>query len=487
MNPITIPLAELKPAIAGLGKVIPRRAALPALGCVRVSRTGCGHIELAGTDLDVSVTVQLPTPSEREACTLLVPLHNLQQAVKRGDASGSVAIAHKSDAAVTLKFAVSGNVIEQQCASLAPDEFPPIKQISGDGVRLDERVRLGIQQALECASTDPTRLIINSAFLDVSKPDAHYVVGTDGRHLFSANTFKLPLKESVVIPRHPFLTSRQFTNDGDWTVRLSPAADDGSRYVELASCGWRFVARVYEGNYPNWRQVVPDTGSFRTTLEVEPGAMDSLIQTISRLPEGESRCHTIGVQSAGEVSLLAKTAGADTWTPVAVAGLKTTGKDVRVFLNRTYLLQALRFGLTRIDFTDEMSPLRLSNGNSQMIIMPVRPDSTAITARAGKPVPPRNTEPAPPVAEQDGRRTMSQSNGSKGNGDSEPSTGSNEKSALETALSQIDSIKVGLRDAIAGANRLAELLRQAQREQKSSDKEVQSVRQALRSLQSVRI
>ena len=62
-----------------------------------------------------------------------------------------------------------------------------------------------------------------------------------------------------------------------------------------------------------------------------------------------------------------------------------------------------------------------------------------------------------------------------------------EKSALETALAQIEVLRGDFRSATAGLNKLAESLKQAQRESKASDKEISSVRQTLRSLQSVRI
>ena len=62
-----------------------------------------------------------------------------------------------------------------------------------------------------------------------------------------------------------------------------------------------------------------------------------------------------------------------------------------------------------------------------------------------------------------------------------------EKSALEIALAQIEVVRGDFRNVIAGLNKLAEALKQAQREQKAGDKEIQSVRQTLRSLQSVRI
>jgi len=62
-----------------------------------------------------------------------------------------------------------------------------------------------------------------------------------------------------------------------------------------------------------------------------------------------------------------------------------------------------------------------------------------------------------------------------------------EKTALETALAQIEIVRGDFRNGIAGLNKLTDALKQAQREQKAGEKEVQSVRQTLRSLQSVRI
>ena len=68
-----------------------------------------------------------------------------------------------------------------------------------------------------------------------------------------------------------------------------------------------------------------------------------------------------------------------------------------------------------------------------------------------------------------------------------PPTNVVEKPALETALAQIEVVRGDFRNAIAGLNKLDEALKQAQRESKTNDKEIQSVRQTLRSLQSVRI
>jgi hypothetical protein len=38
MTPITLPVAELKPALMGLGKVVARRVTLPVISTIRIDR-----------------------------------------------------------------------------------------------------------------------------------------------------------------------------------------------------------------------------------------------------------------------------------------------------------------------------------------------------------------------------------------------------------------------------------------------------------------
>ncbi|MCX6848254.1 MAG: DNA polymerase III subunit beta, partial [Verrucomicrobia bacterium] len=64
MKPITLPIAELKPALIGLGKIINTRATLAVLGTIKVERTADGWIALTSTDLDRWVTVRFEHPTE---------------------------------------------------------------------------------------------------------------------------------------------------------------------------------------------------------------------------------------------------------------------------------------------------------------------------------------------------------------------------------------------------------------------------------------
>ena len=61
------------------------------------------------------------------------------------------------------------------------------------------------------------------------------------------------------------------------------------------------------------------------------------------------------------------------------------------------------------------------------------------------------------------------------------------RTALESALLQVEGIKTSFREAINGLTKLGDSIRHAMREQKVSEKEVHNVRQTLRSLQGVRL
>jgi hypothetical protein len=63
----------------------------------------------------------------------------------------------------------------------------------------------------------------------------------------------------------------------------------------------------------------------------------------------------------------------------------------------------------------------------------------------------------------------------------------NSKPAIEAAIDNLDSFKSHLREALSGISEITALLRQAIRDQRANEREIQSVRQTLRSLQGVRI
>ena len=494
MQPITMPMAELKPALIGLGKLIQKSHGLPVLKTIKIERTAEGWVALTTTDLDAFATVRLEQPAQGEPLTLLVPHEELARTVKTCTKNENILIAPGLKNTGFIQYGLGTQLAEIQFEALPVAEFPEAPCIHADPIPLPELLRNSIREAMECSSTDCTRLILNGVCLDVSNPNAHYVVGTDGRHLFSSNSFSLPLKESLIIPSHKFLEWQPFATDGEWQLKIGAAAKDQRTPFQITSRRWRFISHPREGDYPNWRQVIPAPGSAATTVDLDPQTLDSVLQTIQRMPCHDVINGTIGIAvTAGKFHLLGKSTGTADWTRVPIDDAKCSGVDTTVFLNRELLSKALGFGLTRIELMDARSPQRFSNGGRQMIVMPVRADASPTPA---KPVPtpapetPATAHPNPPPQPAEPPKeenTMPATNGNTPGAKRAPETNAAEKPALDTALAQVEIVRGDFRNAIAGLNKLGELLKQVQRENKSTEKEIGSVRATLRSLQSVRI
>lgn len=500
MSQFALPIAELKPALAGLGKVIAKRTLLPVLGNIKIERTKDGWIALSGTDLDHHITVRLEQPGEGEPAALLIPYEELLKTCRACGNGEEILVERSGPATAVIKYRIGQQFVETKVESLPIEEFPEIPRIKGDAIALPDTLRTSIHQALGCASTDETRLILNGAFLDVTKPDAHYVVGTDGRHLFSSNSFTLPLAQSLLIPGHRFLEWKPFSADGEWQLKVGvPEHKDAAAPFQLSSRRWRYLSRQIEGNYPNWRQTVPGPGSYLTTIEFEQ-KVEEVLQTIGRMPCDDAVNNAIGLEVKDRrFALLGRSPGAEDYTRIELAGVEARGRDLRIFLNRELLTKALQFGLTKVETIDARSPLRFSHSGRQMIVMPTRPNPAP--AQAQEPTPPipaasnestAQPEPTTPAGPQAPAQPESKAMPEKTHTHGTPSSNTTgpsvaEKPALEMALAQIEIVRGDFRNAIAGLNKLAEALKQAQRESKTSEKEVQSVRQTLRSLQSVRI
>ncbi|MHA3771614.1 DNA polymerase III subunit beta family protein [Verrucomicrobiota bacterium sgz303538] len=459
MSQFALPIAELKPALTGLGKVLNKQSNLSVLNTLKLERTPDGWITLSATDGYNFATVRLEQPTDEEPEVLLIPFDQLLKTVKSCDKDEEILVDHDGPNYASIKYLIGNQLVEQKVETCPVEEFPDIPRIEGHAIPIPESLRDSIHQAFECASTDQTRLVLNGAYLDIDDGQCHQVVATDGRHLFSSNSFKLPLKKSVILPTHRLLQWKEFNRDGEWQLVIAPGADkEAANRIQISSRRWRFIGGEIDGNYPNWRQVVPSSSEAKTQIDIDHGVTDQVIQTIQRMPSHDRINFVVGLEVAGnKAQLLGKSQTAEYWTKVEMPTVKITGKPMLIFLNRNFLAKALRFGLTRIELIDPMSPLRFSNGGQQMIVMPTRAEAVPPTPTATKStsVPEQNgtgvAEPVNSGTDQPTspeRNTMINHNTPTDASDGSSPTPQSNASKLEDALELIDTLKESLQDGL---------------------------------------
>jgi DNA polymerase III sliding clamp (beta) subunit (PCNA family) len=356
-HPVTVRAADLKSALSGLGKLIPRTPSLAVLGCVKVEVAGPQSVRLTATDLDLTLSIVLSGTAEKGITPFLLPLPRLRE----------LTTGLRSDEVVPL-----GPSIKAPPAA----EFPEISQVRSPGLTLPEQVVTSLQRAFACASQDPTRAVLRSACLDTSGAGekAHRIVGTNGRHLFSSNSLHLPLKQSVILPDHQLWKWKPLAESRPWTLRLGKDKHQVEVFrMEGQDQVWSVTGRLLDGPYPNYRQVIPRPEEFTTTVTLSDAALDAVTRLLPRLPGKQLANRPVGLHcEKGRFGLLARAENDEPWILHPVDRCEMNGSDVTVYLDRDYLIKAADFGLHRISMSDAMSPVQFSRGGDLMIVMPVR-------------------------------------------------------------------------------------------------------------------
>ena len=417
-----------------------------------------------------------------------------------------------------LRYSIGGNLVERNINTLPASEFPPVPIINQPSIPLEPGFGLALRQALECCSEDSSRYILQGACLDVRETRQHYVVGTNGRYLFSANSLCFDLKQSIVIPDSNFLEWTDFLDQEPSSLSLepgveaeparngTPAKESTPGWVKLESGQWTFITREIQGEFPNWKQVMPITDGKWTRVTLNEQALKQLLLITPSLPGEESQNRAVRLRvEAHQLSVEGQNKDDDTWTSIPVEAV-VSGKPVSVALNRRYLLSALCFGLNKIEIADPLSPVVFSNGGKKMVIMPVNLEGPEVATTPAPPPPAAEqtapSEPEVPTQERTAvmptttaaRATTPEpmttfqpvephrNGNSNGNGN-----GNGNGSVIKSLVEHVEQIKENLKGVIRDLNNVIDTVKLAEKEKRTNDKEIDAIRTKLRQIQNVTI
>lgn len=313
---ITIQVSELKSALTGFSKVVNKRTTLPVLGCI-LFQSKQGLLQLTATNLDDYIVRSIASGSGEIHAA--IPLESINKIVKGCDPASELLIeAGKTE--VQIKYPFASTTLTEKVALLPVEEFPSIPNPKWqESVTVGEEFKQAVREALESASTDESRYILNSAYVDVSDSTAHYIVGTNGRELYSANSFQLGFKDSVIVPNRKFLVWKGFLDDGDWHVCLScpdPKLSNGG-WIKVVSKGWTLITKQIDGTYPHWKAPIPNPQEAKTIVSFTPEANEFVINAAPRLPGASLQSEPVVIRTQdNSVFLAAKDRGNEAVIPV---------------------------------------------------------------------------------------------------------------------------------------------------------------------------
>ena len=346
--------------------VVSTRTTLPILSNVLLQAKE-GAVHLTTTDLDVGVRGSFEANVDKVGATTL-PARRLFTIIRELPSS-EIAIEVDGKNAASIRSGQSFFKI----LGLPEEEFPPLPKFENAKVVTMRQRDLydGLRKTAYAISTDETRYVLNGVLFSF-KENKLTLVATDGRRLAMLDIeleFPRSHEAEIIVPTKAVTELQRLLKD-DGEVKISV----GSGQIAFDLNNTLLVSKLIEGNYPNYKQVIPSEAKERVTLERET-FLNSL-RRVSLLASDKSNSIKLNF-SKNNIEITANTpevGEARESLPVAYKG-----RDFSIAFNPEFLMAPLR-NLTEdevfFDLIDEMSPGVLKIQTPFLyVLMPMRVSS----------------------------------------------------------------------------------------------------------------
>jgi DNA polymerase III subunit beta len=354
---------KLLEGLSTVQNVVSTRTTLPILSNVLLQAVE-GELRLTTTDLDVGVRGRVEAQVERTGATTL-PARRLFSIVRELPAAEIYAeIDTKNLASIrsgSSYFKIMG---------LPEEEFPPLARFENakEFLIAQKDLKDALRKTSYAISTDETRYVLNGILFSF-KDNKLTAVATDGRRLALVDLeleFPRSQEIDVIIPTKAVLELQRLVKE-EGEVKLSI----GENQIAFELNDALLVSKLIEGNYPNYRQVIPAEAKERITLERE--IFLNAVRRVSLLASEKSNSVKL-IFTKGNMDIVAVTP--DVGEAKESLPVMYKGKDFSIAFNPEFLMAPLR-NLPNdevfLDLIDEMSPGVIKiHGAFLYVLMPMR-------------------------------------------------------------------------------------------------------------------
>ena len=354
---------NLAKALNYVARVANARATLPVLSNVLL-KIEDNRLGLAATNLDIAIHCYIGAQVAKEGA-VTVPARLFQDLVT-GLPAGVIEL-EQDEQRLKIHTERFNSVVN----GISAEDFPTMpriengKQWSIPGPLL----KPGLQQVLLAASNDDSRPVLTGVYFQTIEGQL-YIASTDSYRL--AERKLCPLKEDVklLIPATALQDVLRIIADYEGEVEITH--DDQQVLFSIGDV--ELVARLIEGNYPDYRKLIPAT--FETKAVIDKPELTNIIKVTSLFAR----------ESAGSVVLSVDEPSSSIWIRAvasqlgennATANVEATGNG-SITLNSRYIIDALSVmpgKKTTISFNGKVDPAVLKDADSDdytHIIMPLK-------------------------------------------------------------------------------------------------------------------
>lgn len=366
---------DLQSGVSAVEKIVATRSTLPIIGNI-LFEAGKGGLRLSANNLEIGVELKVKANVSKEGAVLL-PAKTLGGIVSRLP-EDEVGFKLAENGTVRISY----NQSHFNLHSLPPDEFPVLPKVKGGKTfTIDSEVFISmVKQTIFAVSTSEDKYVLTGVLLEAGKSGIAgdnsnlRMVATDGYRLAKRGE-KVELggvgEAEVIVPARALQElARILEGKSAGKISLTVSPDQIS-----FQCGDVYlVSRVIQGQFPDYKQVIPKKGGIKITLNAK--AFLGAAERAAVVASGSANITRLEVKS-GKMHLSAHTPDVGSVDEVLAAEVKG-GEKAQASFNVRLIIDVLRVFTSEkvvVELSEALSPgvFRPEGGEDYLyIVMPIR-------------------------------------------------------------------------------------------------------------------
>lgn len=354
---------NLTKALQTVARVATGRSTLPILSNVLI-QTVDNRLSISATNLDIAITQFIGAKVTKNG-SLTVPARLMQDFVANLP-SGPIHLQQKDH-----KLHIQAGSYESTINGALADEYPIMPAISqGTTWKITAQLfKKALSQVVIAASSDEARPILTGVFLHSNEGNL-FMVATDSYRLAEKNLGKQPESVSLLVPATAMQDTLRII--GDFNEEIMVTHDDQQVLFNVGDV--ELVARLLEGEYPDYRRLIPK--DFSTTAAIYRAEFINITKVSSLFARESAGSITLELGETKQtmsVRSVASQLGEN--SAIAEGEVKGSGE---ITLNSRYLLEGLQAfdgEKITIGFNGKLEPVVLkdaASGDYLHIVMPLK-------------------------------------------------------------------------------------------------------------------
>ncbi|MBC7384669.1 MAG: DNA polymerase III subunit beta [Cryobacterium sp.] len=355
-------------ALSKAQSVVEKKNTVPILANILFSVDG-ETLSVSATDLEVGLKSMLAI-TKGESGKVTLSAKSLLDIVKELP-QAEIEISKKENDWVEIVCGKS----RFKVVSLSANEYPALPAFE-EKKYFDAKIE-GLKEMIDrtsfAVSTDATRYLMNGVFFEPLEKNIMRMTATDGHRLAFMDTEVFSVmpefKRGVIIPRKGLIELRKFLDEGDATIGL--AFERGYVFAHLG--GSYLFIRLIEGEYPDYRQVIPKMTD--RVAKIDKATFHHALKRVSLLAHEKSKGVKFSIQPE---MLTIYSSNPDLGEAKEEIDVEYSGEAISIGFNAKYLLECL--AVTPVEklelhFKDHLSPGILrgeGQPNHTYVVMPMR-------------------------------------------------------------------------------------------------------------------